>query len=167
MRIGGQSMNLYPDVILRSVNEITPEWMSRHSLKGLIVDLDNTLAGYRKNEPDVKISSWIKSIRDAGYSIVVLSNASIKRVSAFCDPLNLPYVAGARKPKPDALLRACENIGLRPQQTAMVGDQIFTDVLSANRAGVKSVIVEPLTRNVLFDLRRNVLEKRFLVARKT
>jgi len=156
----------YPDIILRSVNDITPEWMTSHSLKGLFVDLDNTLAGYRANEPNEEVGSWIKSIRDAGYSIIVLSNAGAKRVAAFCDPLNLPYVAKAHKPKPDALLRVCEENGLQPEQTAMVGDQIFTDVLSANRAGVKSVIVEPLTRNVLFDFRRNVLEKKYLTPKK-
>jgi hypothetical protein len=160
-------MNLYPDIVLSSVSDITPEWMNVHSLKGLVVDLDNTLAGYRETEPDSMIFSWLKSMKDSGYRIIVLSNAKAKRVAAFCNPLNLPFIAGARKPKPEALLKACEDIGIQPEQAAMVGDQIFTDVLSANRAGVKSVIVEPLTRNILFDFRRNVLEKRFIMAKNT
>ncbi|MCL2080489.1 MAG: YqeG family HAD IIIA-type phosphatase [Oscillospiraceae bacterium] len=155
-------MNFYPDIVLRSVQEITPEWMSRYSIKGLLLDLDNTLAGYRVKTPDTATSEWLKSMREAGYGLIVLSNAGKRRVEAFCAPLELPYVAGARKPKPEALLEACGRIGICPRDAAMVGDQIFTDVLAANRARITSVIVEPVTRNMLFNFRRNVLERRFI-----
>lgn len=155
-------MNLYPDIVLNSVSDITPEWMKRHSLGGLLLDLDNTLAGYRRNEPHPDIHSWLEALQVAGYQLIVLSNARAARVAAFCEPLKLPYVARAQKPKIKALLEACEQIGLHPKNTAMVGDQIFTDVLSANRAGVMSVIVEPLTHNLFFKFRRNVVEKRFV-----
>lgn len=155
-------MNLYPDIVLNSVSDITPEWMKRHSLSGLLLDLDNTLAGYGRNEPHPDIHSWLEALQIADYKLMVLSNARAARVAAFCEPLKLPYVARAGKPKIKALLNACSQIGLHPHNTAMVGDQIFTDVLSANRAGVMSVIVEPLTHNFFFKFRRNVIEKRFI-----
>ncbi|MCL1821093.1 MAG: YqeG family HAD IIIA-type phosphatase [Oscillospiraceae bacterium] len=158
-------MNFYPDFILRTVNEITAEWLDRLSIKGLLIDLDNTLAAYHAKEPNSDISEWIKRIKSAGYPIIVLSNAGSRRVSAFCAALDLPFVARARKPKPFAVLDACKRIGVNPENAVMIGDQIFTDVLSANRAGVRSAIVEPLTRNILFDFRRNVIEKRFIVER--
>lgn len=158
-------MNLYPDIVLRSVREITPEWMKLHSLGGLLLDLDNTLAGYHINEPHPDIHMWINALQMAGYQLIVLSNARAERVAAFCEPLKLPYVAKAKKPGKTALLNACERIGLLPQNIAMVGDQIFTDVLSANRAGVMSVIVEPLTHNFFFKFRRNVIEQRFVTGR--
>ena len=153
-------MKLIPAVVLASVTDITPEWMEARGLRGLLLDLDNTLAPYRVGTPDAAVREWIDKMR--GYVLVVLSNAAKRRVEGFCGPLRLPYSARAGKPSPVKALRACESFGLSPRETAIVGDQIFTDVLCANRAGMLSVIVEPFKRSLLIDLRRNVMERRYI-----
>jgi HAD superfamily phosphatase (TIGR01668 family) len=134
--------------------------MESRGLRGLLVDLDNTLAPYRSTFADDAVKTWIESMRD--YTLIIFSNASEKRVSGFCEPLGLPYVARAGKPAPDKAVVVCEQFGLPAQNAALVGDQIFTDVLCANRAGLLSVIVEPFKRGPLVNLRRNVMEGRFI-----
>ncbi|GHU89634.1 haloacid dehalogenase [Clostridia bacterium] len=137
-----------PDVFLKSVCEITPEFMRAHGLSGLLLDLDNTLAGYSADTPPPEIAEWLKTIRGAGIRLCVVSNSKEPRVRRFCEPLGLDYVHTAKKPSPDGLFRA------NMPGAAMVGDQLFTDTRSGKRAGVTTIMVDPLNNSFIFKARR-------------
>ncbi|MCL2084526.1 MAG: YqeG family HAD IIIA-type phosphatase [Oscillospiraceae bacterium] len=141
-------------MFLSSVCGITPEWAESRGLRGLILDLDNTLAFYLAPVAPPDIEAWIADMAASGVKLAVCSNSREKRVSLFCDRLGLTYVHTARKPKKDGLLKAAELMGLEPGETAMVGDQLFTDVLAGRRAGMTTVLVDPLKNNIVFRLRR-------------
>ena len=145
-------MTLKPDERLPSVRGITREWMARRGLRGLILDLDNTLAHYRASQAPADVGEWIKDMRDFG--LFVCSNSGEKRVGDFCGRLGLLYIHTARKPKADGLLKAAALMGLEPRETAMVGDQVFTDMLAARRAGMTAVLVDPLDNSFIFRVRR-------------
>lgn len=153
-------MNLVPNAVLTSVTDITPEWMDSRGLKALLLDLDNTLAPYREVTPSNDIREWLEHM--SGYRLVVFSNAKERRVAEFCVPLGLTYVAKAGKPKPQTAADVCKYLGMLPSEAAIVGDQIFTDVLCANNAGLMSVIVEPVKKGKLVNFRRNILESRHI-----
>lgn len=142
-----------PDWIAPSVTSLTPEWLSAHGIHGLVLDLDNTLAPYGTPEPSDIIAEWLNTLRDADIRMCVASNNNEKRVSLFCKKQGLPYVSKARKPDPAGTLKAVGLLGLPPDKVAFAGDQIFSDVRAANRSGLLSIYVQPLTLNIFFRIR--------------
>lgn len=141
---------LTPNAQLEGVFEITPAWLAARNLKGLALDIDNTLAPTHLPGDEAQIRVWLKPFREAKIPIRIVSNGHSKRILEFCQLFNLEFVGvlGLRmagKPIPSAFLRARQELDLPADQIAMVGDQIFTDVLGANLAGMYSVLVKPLT----------------------
>ncbi|GHV17718.1 haloacid dehalogenase [Clostridia bacterium] len=139
-----------PDFFVKSVRELTPEFLKSRGISALMLDLDNTLAGYRADAPSPEIAAWLESVRAAGFALRVVSNSGEGRVRRFCEPLGLEYVHSAKKPSPDGLLKALETL----KNAAMVGDQLFTDVRSGIRAGVPTIMVDPLNNGFVFKARR-------------
>lgn len=166
-RIGKLSIqNLVADWVATGVGEFTPAWLKKHGFAGVLADLDNTLAGYGAAEPCPEIRRWAGALRDAGIPLVIVSNNNAARVSRFCAPLGILFVAKAGKPKPEGLLKALALTGLPSQKVLMVGDQVFTDVRAAGRAGLRVALVEPYTRGFWVRVRR-VAESPFItVARR-
>jgi uncharacterized protein len=141
---------LTPNARLESAFEITPEWLMSHGLKGLALDIDNTLAPTHLSGNEQQIRAWLEPLRQAGIPIRVVSNGHPKRILEFCTLFNLEHIgilgsSMAGKPIPSAFRRACQQLGLPPKEVAMVGDQIFTDTLGANIAGMYTVLVKPLS----------------------
>lgn len=157
--------NLIPDAEFHSVTEIQPEWLTGRDIRVVALDMDNTLARYSESEPADDVLAWLRSVRQSGIFTVLVSNTrNIKRVKIMCEKLGLEYFRHrARKPSPLAFLWPTEVFNVQPQQIAAIGDQVFTDVLGANRAGCLSVIVYPrgMDENPLFRLRR-FIEKPFI-----
>lgn len=132
-----------PKTYVDSVVEITPEWMEARGLRALFLDIDDTLSPHGQKTPPEEIKMWVKDMRLAGFTLIAFSNNSEQRVGAFARILEIPYVFDATKPLPFKLSAAVKVKGLAKRETAMVGDQIFTDMLGANLAGVFSVLVLP------------------------
>ena len=144
----------HPTRKIKDICELTPPLLLKWGVEAVLCDLDNTLAGYGTAAADGDIKSWLTSVREAGIIPAVVSNASEERAAAFCEPLDLPYIARAAKPGAKKLRSMLKNLGVSPERSLMVGDQLFTDVLAGRKAGVRTVLVDPRTKNTLVNIRR-------------
>lgn len=137
-------MILYPDIYLNNVKEITYKLLQNNNIKGLILDVDNTLIDYYKNMPE-GIEEWCKDLQNKGIKFCIASNSNKKdKIKGVSEKLNIPYIFFAKKPLKIGLNKAKNIMGLKKEEVAVVGDQIFTDVLGANRCKMTSILVEPI-----------------------
>ncbi len=137
--------SLIPDGVYPSIFQIQPEALAARGIKLLLADLDNTLAKYGQAEPDEAIRAWKAALDGARVRLFLLSNSrKPTRARHFAEALGIPYLGHAGKPKRLGFQTAMERMGCTPAQTAMVGDQIFTDILGAKRSGVLALMVEPI-----------------------
>ncbi|MBU5434195.1 YqeG family HAD IIIA-type phosphatase [Pseudoflavonifractor sp. MSJ-37] len=135
---------LLADRTFRSVLDISPQWLAGEGIRLLLADLDNTLAPYGE-EPDEAVRAWAGSLAAAGVDLFLLSNSRKPARPGRCaGVLGIPFLGHAGKPKTGGFFRAMERMGAAPAETAVVGDQIFTDILGGNRAGVRTLLVEPI-----------------------
>ena len=143
-----------PAVVLPDIFKVTPRLLRQKGVSLLLVDLDNTLALYSEDLPSERVLNWIAEQKAAGVTLCLISNnRSHQRVKRYAEACGISYVARAGKPNPRAMRTVMAELGKGPEETALMGDQIFTDVLAANRAGALSILVRPLRMNTLFRLR--------------
>lgn len=134
----------------RSVCEITPEILREIGIKGIAVDLDNTLV-YDGMFKFIKNSNeWVESIKSAGIPLIILSNSAGIRPVLLARRLGVDFISFARKPSPKAVFKAAKRLGVDVSQLGVVGDQIFADVEAANRAGAVPLLVDPKAPEVFF-----------------
>lgn len=133
----------YPDEYLDSTYDIDFEEKYRQGYRGIIFDIDNTLVPHGL-PADERAIALFKRLRETGYKVTMLSNNKEPRVKMFCDAVDAPYIYKAGKPNPANYRKAMKNMGTDETNTLFVGDQIFTDVWGANKAGIYSVLVKPI-----------------------
>lgn len=139
------SISLVPDVLLPDYRAVTPDFLQVRGVTLLLCDLDFTLAPKSVRHPDGAVRAWIDSLHAAGVTVMIVSNnRSGRRVTDFCAELGIPYQGHAKKPGTEGLRKAMARAGKGNSETAMLGDKLLTDVLAAKRAGVLSLMVEPL-----------------------
>ncbi len=159
-------MNLpIPKYRFKSVLDITVEDLHKMGAKAVALDIDNTICNDGKENCIEGLEDWLKMVQDAGFKIMIISNAVGKRPKRVAEKLGLMHLSFARKPKADKLLKGAELMGVKISEMAMVGDQIFADVLAANRCGAIAVLVDALkgeTRFPLFYANRRRKEKPIL-----
>ena len=119
------SLSPIPWGVYPSVTHISPQALAAKGIRLVLADLDNTLVPYKVTEPPAHVAAW-------------------KEAQAFAEKLGIPYQGHSGKPKKAGYLRAMERMGCTPRETVMVGDQIFTDTLGANNAGVTPLLVQPI-----------------------
>ena len=137
--------SMRPDRVFSDYRRITPEFLTERGIRLLLCDLDYTLAPRSQPEPDGSLHRWLAALEQAGITVMILSNnRSPVRVECFCRRLGISYEGHARKPSPEGFRRAMARCHASPQETAMLGDKLLTDMLGANRAGVLALMVEPL-----------------------
>lgn len=137
--------SLIPDEVYSSIYDIDGAVLARRGITLLLADLDNTLAKYGQPEPDSALLAWKEGLAAEGVDLFLLSNSrKPRRAEHFATALGIPFLGRAGKPKTGGFLRAMEQMGRAGAQTAMVGDQIFTDILGAKRAGILALMVEPI-----------------------
>ncbi len=146
-----------------STYSIDYERMYEDGYRGVLFDIDNTLVGH--NAPQNERSmALIKRLDDIGFKSAVVSNNGYERVSSFADPAGMFYVYKAGKPLGKGYKAAIEDMGLKPDQVFSVGDQIFTDVWGANRAGLYNILVKPLGKDIGIHIYlKRILEKPILL----
>ncbi|GGR01776.1 YqeG family HAD IIIA-type phosphatase [Deinococcus ruber] len=140
---------LRPRVILPQVQDITPAFLDTHGLKGLLLDLDNTLIPYRSYDDHLETVRWASDLRAGGYALYLLSNATKERARIWTERLGFQGVGLAGKPFRREYRRGLASVGLPAHQVAMVGDQLFTDVLGGNLSGMFTIMVQPISDNAL------------------
>lgn len=139
-------MNIYPKELLNKVEEISIEFIQKNKLKALILDVDNTLIDYSKNLSEEKIK-WAKNLKGQGVKLYILSNTNKKeKVEKVATALDIPYILFAKKPAKKGFLKIQKELGIKPEQIGVVGDQIFTDVLGGNRCKMFTILVEPVDK---------------------
>ncbi|NLF35314.1 MAG: YqeG family HAD IIIA-type phosphatase [Clostridiales bacterium] len=139
------SFPLVPKQIYNSIYELEGEVLAAAGITLLLADLDNTLVPYGVAEPDESVRAWTASLQNSGITLFILSNSRRpKRVRRFSEALGVPFIGHAGKPKRASFRRAMEHMGATPEQTAIVGDQIFTDIWGGNNAGVTPILVKPI-----------------------
>ena len=139
------SVSLVPDVLLPDYRAVTPDFLRPRGVTLLLCDLDFTLAPKSVRHPDEATRAWIGALHAAGVTVMIVSNnRSGRRVTDFCGELGIPYQGHARKPGTEGLRKAMVRAGKGRNETAMLGDKLLTDVLAARRAGILSLMVEPL-----------------------
>lgn len=146
---------ILPKEFVRSVFEITPEKLKKMGIKGIITDLDNTLIEWDRPDATEELVEWLKTLHDAGIQIVILSNNKEPRVKKFADPLGIPYIFRARKPLVKGFRRALELLKLKPEEVMMIGDQMLTDMMGANRSKIHTILVKPVAQSDGFVTRFN------------
>lgn len=136
---------LAPRYHVDAVFHLTPARLRGWGIEALMLDLDNTLVGWGKIEPPAEVLAWLADLRRCGIPVCLVSNTLSRRLAAATAVFDLPTVRGRSKPSADKLRRALRILGTSPEQTAMVGDQLFTDVLAGNRLGVPTILTGPLS----------------------
>jgi len=138
------SFSLIPQYAFRDVTGISPRFLTQLSIRFLMLDLDNTIAAYNEQFPAEHIAKWACDIKGSGIELFFVSNSVRKeRVDRFAEALGIGFVKNASKPSPDRILQTIRDAGFIPDESALAGDQIFTDTLGANRAGIVSIVVRP------------------------
>jgi uncharacterized protein len=137
--------HLQPDLILGdSVLNLTPDLLNHYNLKGLVLDVDETLVPTGMAHTSKELQQWVQEIRSVASLWLVSNNLSQMRIDRIATSLNVPYIFGARKPSRRKLRQAVVAMNIPPQQIGMVGDRLFTDVLAGNRLGMFTILVEPM-----------------------
>lgn len=136
---------LQPDLILEgSILSLSPELIEQYQLKGLVLDVDETLVPFRASEASPELQQWVAQTKQVVELWLVSNNLSDSRIGSIARSLNLPYIFGAVKPSRRKLRQAVAAMNLPVAQIAMVGDRLFTDVLAGNRLGMFTILVEPI-----------------------
>lgn len=139
--------------------------LKENSIKGIIIDIDNTLVPWGAKNINDKSGRLIEQLRKDGFRICILSNNTKKRVDEFNKDLNLPAVYNAGKPRKPAYKKALELLQTEISNTAVIGDQIFTDVLGGNRVGLFTILVNPISTKEFFGTRLVRILERFVLKR--
>ena len=149
---------LLPDWIADSVCDLTPQLLNRLGITVLLLDFDNTVLPYTSDEPTPEVAAWLTAVRDGGIRLCVVSNSRKPRAPQFCDEWGIDCLTGAKKPFSRGIRAAKARYASCGGAIALVGDQIYTDVLGANRAGLFSILVRPIHLSNIWLRLRHVLE---------
>lgn len=161
---------LYPREFRKTIYDIDLDALKRAGVAGLVVDLDNTIIARNSVEVPAKLKEWVGSAKALGFKVCILSNNWHARVSKVASQLDLPLVARAVKPRKKAFTMAMRAIGTTAPTTAVIGDQMFTDIFGGNIAGSYTILVVPISKEeaphtkVLRKLERVLMDR---YARKT
>lgn len=133
-----------PDHMFYRLTEISPEFLRANGIKALALDVDNTLSTHHGQQPLEGLEKWIERMRENGIKLLIVSNAFDKRVRPFAQKIGLDYQATSLKPLPFAYIRAAKHMGVRLRDMAMVGDQVFTDIVGGSLTFVHTILVTPI-----------------------
>lgn len=135
----------YPHFLINSVVEITPEQLGELGINNLLLDVDCTLKRYLEQEPTPEVWNWLRLMKSNGVNLCLLSNGVGSRIANFAQRVDLPFVAKACKPFPKGCKRALKVFNFKPEETALVGDQIFADVMAGRLCGLRTFRVAPIS----------------------
>ena len=155
---------LLPRIIVTALPDITPELLEDHDIDLLMLDFDNTIVPYTTNIPSESMEKWLKEMVSSNIQLCVVSNSKNDRVKLFCKQYGIACITHAKKPFAKGIRQCLEQFHIRPEQAALAGDQIFTDVLGGNCAGVTSILVKAIDNHNIWLKLRHVAEMPFIFA---
>ncbi len=154
---------LCPDLVAVSLLSILSEDFARQNVKGIILDLDNTIIPWDSKEMPQEIVHWLQERLNDGFQICLLSNNTKRRVKEIADTLEIPFVYRAFKPAKTGFRKAVEIMNLPPNEVAVIGDQLFTDILGGNRMGLFTIWVSPLANQEFVGTKITRQFERFVI----
>ena len=161
------SISFLPNIIIDKLTDLTPVFLREREVCLLMLDFDNTVVPYTTDTPAEAMKSWLREMQASPVKLCVVSNSKRERVKHFCEAYGLPCVTHAKKPFSKGISQCLNQFDLPASACALVGDQIFTDTLGANCAGLTSILVTPIDNHNFWLKARHVLEMPFIyLARK-
>ena len=163
---------IYPNLYLKKVEEITVEILQKNNIKALILDVDNTLIDINK-KLSKSIIKWAENLKGQGYKLYILSNTNhVEKVKAVADKIKVPFENFAKKPFKSGFLKVQKILKEEPKNIAVVGDQIFTDVIGGNRCKMYTILVDPINKKEYWYTAwkrpiENSIKKRFVKLNQT
>ena len=157
--------NFYRDAYFDSIKEVSPQFLKEKGIEGIILDIDNTLIGHDVPIPDEKVMEHLRLFEAEGLKLCIVSNNSYERVKAFSEKIGVRYfVYKALKPKARGYILASEEMQLPMEKIAAIGDQVFTDVWGAKRAGCLAILTKPIHKGNegFFIALKRIFEKPFI-----
>ena len=161
------SFSLLPKLMTERLTDLTPEMLRENGIRLLMLDFDNTIVPYTTDVPTEEMSAWLKKMTASEIQICVVSNSHKDRVKLFCDRYGIPCITHAAKPGTAGIRECLEKFGVPAAEAALVGDQIYTDTLGANRSGVMPILIRAIDNHNIWLKLRHAAEKPFIfLARK-
>lgn len=143
-------MILYPDLYVENILKIDKDIIKKYNLKALLLDIDNTILYYDRSIID-GLQDWVNQMKSFGVKLCILSNTNhIEKAQKIANIIDIPYIYFAKKPLKSGFKRALDVVNVQNKYVAMIGDQIFTDVLGANRMKMFSILTKPLEEKDIF-----------------
>ncbi len=135
---------IYPNDYFEKIDKITIEYLKKNDIKALILDMDNTLIN-RNSEMPENVLKWAKEIRGQGVKLIIVSNSNKKnKLDKISNLLGIEYIVFAKKPLKSGLMKAVKLLGENVNNIAVVGDQIFTDIIGGNRCKMYTILVDAI-----------------------
>lgn len=153
----------YPDMFVNSIYDINDSILNQNHIKGVILDIDNTLVKSSDKTASADVIQWINNLKNQGFKVSIVSNARKKRVETFNAELGLISVYKALKPRKTGFLKAIELMGIKPEQTAIIGDQIFTDIYGGKKINAFTILVKPIAFREFFLIKFKRLAEMYIL----
>ncbi len=157
-------VSLLPKLMTDALTDITPELLTSRNIRLLMLDFDNTIVPYTTNVPTPLMEQWLMDMAESDIQLCVVSNSKRDRVKIFCKQYGIPCITHAKKPFSKGIRECLSKYGVPGEAAALVGDQIYTDTLGANCAGVTSILVKAIDNHNFWLKARHVLELPFIFA---
>ena len=149
-----------PEYYFKTFNEANADFLLNIGVKGIVLDVDNTLEPYENPVPGDHVIAWLESLKAVGISAAIVSNNGGDRINLFNKELGLPAYYKAKKPFKKIVLNAMADMGTNKSNTILMGDQVFTDVWAAHNTGVRAILVPPINdKRDIFTKFKRILEK--------
>ena len=158
------SVSLLPAIITDALTDITPNLLEARGIKLLMLDFDNTIVPYTTSTPEPLMEQWLMDMVQTDIQLCVVSNSKKDRVKIFCANYGIPCITHAGKPFSKGIRECLTKFDIPASEAAIVGDQIFTDTLGGNLAGITPILVKAIDNHNFWLKARHVLELPFIFA---
>lgn len=143
-------INLKPEYFVDTIYDIDFKVLRKAGINTILLDIDNTIVPFKTTIPNKSVVEWVELVKKEGFKICLVSNCYPRRAHIISGALDLPVIYMAKKPFKIGVVAGLKLVNSKSSEAIMVGDQIFTDVFAASLAGVKSILVEPMTKSDFF-----------------
>ena len=137
-------LKFVPEYYFKTFDEASADFLLSIGVKGIVLDVDNTLEPYENPLPGEHVKKWLSELREQGISAAIVSNNGGERINLFNSELGLPVYYKAKKPFKKNVLNAMKDMGTNKENTVLMGDQVFTDVWAAHNTGLRAILVPPI-----------------------
>ena len=158
--------SLLPKLVTPKVTDLTADFLQQKGIRLLMLDFDNTIVPYTTCKPTPEMQSWLQEMLASPVAVCIVSNSHKSRVRRFCKKYGIDCITHAKKPFSKGIRQCLEKFDVKPSEAALVGDQIYTDTLGANCAGVRSILVKAIDNHNFWLKARHVAEKPFIFMAK-